>query len=112
MILVIFSGLMLFSIACTRPFLTGNDTGFMLLNETVILIGIFLSALFIKDESETANAVVSSLYIGLVIICCAYSLVYMVYALIFDTFKFFEHRNNVRLLRKAALNELNDKRSR
>ena len=84
----------------------------MLLNETVILIGIFLSALFIKDESETANAVVSSLYIGLVVICCAYSFVYMVYALIYDAFKFFEQRKNVKLLRKAALNDFNDKRSR
>ena len=103
---------MIFSIAFTRPFLTGNDTGFMLLNETVILVGIFLSALFINDESETANAVVSSLYIGLVTICCAYSLVYMIYALVFDTHQFFERRINVANLQKATFKEHNEGKKR
>ena len=95
---------------CHKTFIRGNDTGFMLLNETVILVGIFLSALFIRDESQIANAIVSSLYIGLVLICCSYSFVYMVYSLIFDTVAFFENRKKINSLHKAAFKDLNDEK--
>ena len=105
---MVLSGILIFQIGYRKTFIKGNDTGFMLLNEAVILVGIFLSALFIRDESQTANAIVSRLYIGLALICCSYSFLYMVHSLIYDTLAFFESRKKIKSLHKAASKNFND----